>query len=125
MQKTDCSCTGAAGDEPGRRRPDETALAAKRPSQRCLHVVLDAREDDEGRALFAISALHLCADGMRDAVIRALCPTGAIVGVALEAFEWDTGVRVEVVEGDDVAAAFKGADLYVSASLASIRYEWL
>lgn len=88
--------------------------------------MLDAREDDEGRALFAISAFfHLCADGMRDAVSSVSCPTGAI-GVALEAFEWDMGVRVEVVGGRRRRGRVQRApDLYVSASLASIRYEWL
>ncbi|MCO5084580.1 MAG: hypothetical protein M9955_23345 [Rhizobiaceae bacterium] len=124
MQKTPCSSCDPADEGPGTRRLREKTSFSGRPGQRPVQIVLDAREDDEGRALLAISALHLCARCLPDVIVRALCPTGAVVSVALEAFEWDTGVEVQVFGIEDAAAAFEGADLYVSVSLDSVHRGW-
>lgn len=87
-------------------------------------IVLDSREDENGRALFSLSALHMCAAELRGATIHALGSSGIIVNVALDAFSFDTGILVRHFAQHDAAAALEAADLYLSISLSSVDPVW-
>lgn len=91
-----------------------------------IRIVMDSREDVNGRALFCLSALHLCGPELgRVSVVHALGPTCAVMDVALEAFSWDVGVTVRKFAPHEAATAFDAAYLYLSVSLGSVDEDWL
>lgn len=87
-------------------------------------LVADGREDDTGRALLLISALHLAVPRLGRTRVRFLCVGDDIVRAAIEALAWETGLEVEArnparptgVDTADPAKDLSGAAGYVAVA---------
>ena len=58
-------------------------------------LVVNGLEDEQGRALFVTSALHLCAAHFRHLLIRYVAVRSTPVEIAAQALAFDTGLAVE------------------------------
>lgn len=74
-----------------------TRLGARLP----LQIMVDGLEDQNGRALFLISALHLAAETLAPSKLRIVNPSSRSVTIGAEALAWDTGLEVEVLSESD------------------------
>lgn len=82
---------------------------------RPLDIVVDGTENENGRALFVISALHLAAGALNPARIWVLAPCQP-VSVAAEALAWDAHLNVTCLPADPDFEIVKSSDLVLTAS---------
>ncbi len=83
-------------------------------------LVVNGREDEQGRVLFVISAMYHCVDDLRGRVIRFVAVSSVVVEIAIELFAFDTGLAVEMCADDpytDADGALRDAALYVGVAL--------
>jgi len=66
-----------------------------------FRIAVDGREDTEGCALLALSAIHLCGTWLKSTELNVIGSSGTVVDVALEALSWDTGVAVQHWRAED------------------------
>ncbi|WP_198157530.1 hypothetical protein [Methylobacterium nodulans] len=79
-----------------------------------LRLVIDGREDEQGRALFLISALHLCGPRLREVSVDVVGATDPVVPVAARALSYDTGAAVRFFIDEEGRSVLDGARLYAS-----------
>lgn len=80
-------------------------------------LVIDGREDEQGRALHLISSLHLCGSRLREVSIDIVGATAPVVPVAALALGYDTGADVRLLAEDEGESALVGASLFASVTL--------
>lgn len=88
-------------------------------------VVVDGAEDDQGRALFVVSALYHCSDRLRNRVVRFVSVRSAAVRIAAEVLAFDTGLTVQTLETDpetDPATAFENAAVYAAVAFSETSH---
>lgn len=80
-------------------------------------LVCDGREDAEGRALFLISALHVCHEALRDVEVRFVDVEADAVKIAIETLHWETGLTLTQVPPDAAIDFWVGAAVFCSVVL--------
>jgi hypothetical protein len=80
-------------------------------------LVVHGVEDEQGRALFVVSALYHCVDAVRERPIRFIGVQSAAVEIAVGVLHFDTGVQVEIVPEDQNEDCLRSAALYVAVAL--------
>ena len=81
-----------------------------------VRLVIDGREDEQGRALHLISSLHLCGPRLSEVSIDVIGATAPVVPVAALALGYDTGADVRLIAGEEGEKALIGANLYASVT---------
>jgi tetratricopeptide (TPR) repeat protein len=90
-------------------------LSLDTPPARIL--VADGTEDDDGRALFLISALHHAAQALGRTRVRFMNVSNDAVRAAIEVLAWDCGIEVEVLDaGCPVVEALQSAVGFAAVS---------
>jgi len=82
-------------------------------------LIINGREDEQGRALFVISALYHCIDLLQNRAVRFLTVDSIEVDIAIRNLEFDTGLRVAISTVPLSATEdsfFRGAGLYVAVA---------
>lgn len=95
---------------------DPTSPDSNQRLRRAIDIVIDGTEDDNGRALFVISALHLAAGALNPARIWVLAPSAEMVSVAAEALAWDANLSVTCLPADPNYPIMKSGGVAVTAS---------
>ncbi|AMB47078.1 MULTISPECIES: hypothetical protein [Methylobacteriaceae] len=86
-------------------------------------VVIDGREDKQGKSLLAISALYHCRSEFSGIEIRFVDVDNASVRGAIDLLRWETGLDVSIPSdvGENTGnSIFEGANLYAAIRLNSI-----
>lgn len=91
-------------------------ISLETPPARVL--VADGAEDEEGRALFLISALHQAAPELGRTRVRFLNVATDAVRTAIEVLSWDCGFEVEAID----PAQSKHAALQPAAAFAAVGF---
>src|SRR5687767_1741908 len=78
-------------------------------------ILIDGREDDQGRALLVVSALYFSAARAMPFAFHYIDVRNPAVEAAVEVLRWDTGLNVSsALYGDSGPDILLGARLYVS-----------
>lgn len=79
-------------------------------------LVVHGGEDEQGRALFVISALYHCLDALRGRPVRFIGVDTPAVEFAVGVLAFDTGVKVDIVPRGAERAALDQAALYAAVA---------
>lgn len=83
-------------------------------------LALDGSESIHGRGFLVVSSLYWCVEALEGIDVRILDVTSRDVQLALDVFQWDTGVRLTVqpdAEGLEDAALYGGIAFRSAAHL--------
>ena len=79
-------------------------------------MVVHGGEDEQGRALFVVSALYHCLDALRDRTVRFVGVDTAAVEFAIGVLAFETGVQTEIVPGGHEYEGLRDAALYAAVA---------
>jgi hypothetical protein len=79
-------------------------------------LVVNGREDEQGRALFVVSALYHCLDALRGRVVRFIDVDCVAVEMAVGVLAFDGNVQTEIVPRGAERSALQEAALYVAVA---------
>jgi hypothetical protein len=85
-------------------------------------IAVDGSESLSGRALFAISALSWCLEWLPRVHLRITDLTDENVALALDVFQFEHGINIDIRHANDRASPLLGADLYAAVAFRSGRH---